>query len=52
MDDTEKEEQLAEDVRQAIGNTEVLWDEMRKMQTDIESLTERVVSLEKAVFES
>ena len=27
----DEEEQLASDVRQAIGNTEVLWDEMRKM---------------------
>lgn len=44
----EQKEQLAADVHQAIGNTEALWDEMRKMQADIESLKRRVADLEAA----
>jgi len=47
----DEKEQLASDVHQAIGNTEVLWDEMRKMQAEIESLTRRVADLEEASSE-
>lgn len=47
----DEEEKLAEDVRQAIGNTEVLWDEMRKMQAEIESLKRRVADLEESASE-
>ena len=49
--DADQAEEDKKAVEQAIKNTEVLWDEMRKMQAEIESLKRRVSDIEKADYE-
>jgi len=44
--DVDRVEGDKEAVEQAIKNSEVLWEEMRKIQVDIELLKRRVSSLE------
>jgi len=45
--DVDRAENDKEAVKQAINNSEVLWEEIRKIQSDVESLKRRVSALEK-----
>lgn len=45
--EAEQKEQVADDARQAIANTEKILDQVRKMREEIDDLKIRVAALEK-----
>jgi uncharacterized protein Yka (UPF0111/DUF47 family) len=47
----ERLDELDSSVQQAIGNTEVLWDELRKLQSKVEQQEERIKELEDSQLE-